>query len=67
LEAGLGREEALAIGSTNLERLLGANAEVDGEFEDEGDLVVTQGGDLLEMEAKVVAVISRRNGKVNML
>jgi hypothetical protein len=57
----------LAIGSTNLERLLGAEAGIVGEFEDEGDLVVTQGGDLLEMEAKVVAVISRRNGKVNLL
>ena len=57
----------MAIGSTNLERLLGAEAELNEEFEDEGDLVVTQGGDLLEMEAKVVAVISRRNGKVNLL
>jgi hypothetical protein len=57
----------LAIGSTNLERLLGAEAGINGEFEDKGDLVVTQGGDLLEMEAKVVAVISRRNGKVNLL
>lgn len=50
---GLTREEAFAIGSTNLETLLGV--ERDPELV---ELVVTQGGDLLDSHSKVVAVIS---------
>ncbi|KAF9462476.1 carbohydrate esterase family 9 protein [Collybia nuda] len=55
IEAGgrISKEEAIAIGSTNVEKLLGAEVE-----DESGDLVATQGGDLLETSSKVVAVIS---------
>lgn len=55
IEAGgrISKEEAIAIGSANVEKLLGADIE-----DDYADLVATRGGDLLEMSSKVVAVIS---------
>ncbi|KAM5543998.1 hypothetical protein V8D89_002615 [Ganoderma adspersum] len=61
LEAGgaLSKADALALASSNLEKLLGVTA--DGL---QGDLVVTRGGDLVEF-SKVVAVISPRRGLVN--
>lgn len=46
--------QALALASTNLEKLLGASAQ--------GDLVVTRGGTILDFEAKVVGIISPRRG-----
>lgn len=45
----------MAIGSVNVQKLLGA--EVAGDYV---ELVATRGGDLLEMKSKVVAVISAR-------
>ena len=50
------------MGSVNLQRLLGA--EVNGE---EMDLVATRGGDLLELNSKVVAVISPSQKLVNFM
>lgn len=58
----MSKEEAFAIGSVNLQKLLGA--EVSSE---EMDLVATRGGDLLELSSKVVAVISPTRGSVNLV
>lgn len=59
LEAGdrISRSEALTLATTNLEKLLGVEAVIEGE----GDLVATEGGDLLEF-SKVVAVMSPGHG-----
>jgi hypothetical protein len=56
IEAGgtISKETALAIGSVNIEKLLGVT-ELGGE---DMDLVATRGGDLLDLSSKVVAVIS---------
>ena len=59
----LSKAEALALGSTNVEKLLGSKTEAFAQ----GDLVATQGGDLLDFGAKVVAVISPRRGLVDLL
>jgi len=63
LEAGgkISKEEAIAIGSVNLEKLLGLDVQAE-----ETDMVATRGGDLLEMSAKVVAVVSPRRGIVDL-
>lgn len=50
----ISKAQALALASTNLEKLLGATAQ--------GDLVVTRGGTILDFEAKVVGVISQSRG-----
>ncbi|KAI0329713.1 hypothetical protein GY45DRAFT_1361902 [Cubamyces sp. BRFM 1775] len=63
LDAGpgvLSKHKALALASVNVERLLGI--EIDPE---DRDLVATVGGDLLDFEGKVVAVISPRQGAVD--
>ena len=54
------RASALAMASSNVEKLLGveSNPYI-------SDLVATAGGDLLSFEGKVVAVISPRRGKVD--
>lgn len=62
LEAGLSKEQALALASTNLETLLG----VDAGATELGELVATEGGELFGMESKVAAVISPRRGVVDM-
>ncbi|KAH9935455.1 uncharacterized protein B0H18DRAFT_975763 [Fomitopsis serialis] len=56
LDAGgeISKEDALALGSTNVEVLLGGDVETDGLH----DLVVTEGGDILDMQSKVIAIIS---------
>ena len=56
----LTRSEAIALASTNLEKLLGIHAPND-------DLVATTGGDLLDFTSKVAAVISPRRGLVDIL
>lgn len=61
IEAGgkIKREQAIALGSTNLRKLLG------GALQDhDWDLVATQGGDLLDFGSKIVATISAREGSV---
>ena len=65
MDAGghLSKAEAIALGSTNVEKLLGS--EVKDYTLD--DLVVTEGGDLLEFGSKVVAVISPRRGLVDLM
>lgn len=65
IESGgrISRSEALSLASTNTETLLGVSA-ADALS---GDLVATAGGDLLDFESKVVAIISSRRGQVEML
>ncbi|KAF5380445.1 hypothetical protein D9615_004477 [Tricholomella constricta] len=57
IEAGgrISRSQALAIGSVNVEKLLGVEVREEG-----GDLVATRGGELLDRESKVVGVLSAR-------
>ena len=52
----ISKEQAIELVSTNVETLLGVV--------DEGELVATRGGDLLEF-SKVVSVISPRRGVVD--
>ncbi|KAI0074162.1 carbohydrate esterase family 9 protein [Panus rudis PR-1116 ss-1] len=61
LDSQLSKSEALALASTNLEKLLGL------EDTDLGDLVATQGGDLTEFSSKVIAVISPSRGLVDII
>lgn len=56
----MSKTDALALGSVNVERLLGVEEEL-------GDLVATQGGTLLDFEAKVVGIVSARRGAVDLL
>jgi len=57
----LSRADALAMGSTNVEHLLGVTVE-----DDQGDLVATVGGDLLGMEGKPTLVVSPRQKIVHL-
>jgi len=60
---GISRAQAMAIASTNIEKLLGGKVEAAWA----GDLVATEGGDLLDFNSKVVAVLSPKHGFVNLL
>ena len=64
IEAGgiISRTDAIALASTNTEKLLG----VDPETARLGDLVATEGGDMLDIQSKVVGVISPRRGQVEL-
>jgi hypothetical protein len=55
--------EALALGSTNVAKLLGAKLP----RKLTQDLVATRGGDLLSFNSKVVAIISGSRGLVDLL
>ncbi|KAJ3516436.1 hypothetical protein NLJ89_g1119 [Agrocybe chaxingu] len=59
--ARLSREQALAIGSVNLQKLLGVDID-----ETQMDLVAARGGDLLSFESRVVAVLSPRQQVVDL-
>lgn len=50
----ISKTQALALASTNLEKLLGVPVQ--------GDLIVTRGGTILDFESKVVGVISQSRG-----
>lgn len=56
----LSQEEALALGSTNMAKLLGFNV-------GNGDLVATEGGELVGMSGKVIAVISPHRRLIDLL
>ena len=62
LEAGgaLSKHDAIALASTNLEKLLGIH-------ESNDELVATAGGGLLDFSSKVVAVVSPGRGLVDIL
>lgn len=64
-EAGgyLSKSEAIAIASSNVEKLLGISPDI----AQQGDFVVTSGGDLFDLRSKVVAVISSRREQVELL
>ncbi|GLB37491.1 putative amidohydrolase family protein [Lyophyllum shimeji] len=64
IEAGgrISMREALAIGSVNVQKLLGV--EIPAEEE---DLVVTRGGELLDVHSKVIGVLSPRQGTLQVL
>ena len=55
----------MEIASTNIDFLLGLDA-ADGEEIDAGALVATKGGDLLDFEGKVVAVLQRELGVIHL-
>ncbi|PBK99152.1 carbohydrate esterase family 9 protein [Armillaria gallica] len=56
----LSKSEVLALGSANIETLLGIE-------DDASDLVATRSGSLLDFEAKVAGIISSRRGLVDIL
>lgn len=58
----LSYQDALALASTNVERLMGVT-----EHSQNTDLVATRGGHLLSFESKVVAILSPRRGLVDLL
>ncbi|KAI0029655.1 carbohydrate esterase family 9 protein [Vararia minispora EC-137] len=58
---GISKAEALALATTNLERLLGVER-----YAEAAELVVTEGGDLLSLESKVVGVISPARRSVDL-
>ncbi|OAX43328.1 composite domain of metallo-dependent hydrolase [Rhizopogon vinicolor AM-OR11-026] len=58
----ISREQALALGSVNLEKLLGVQRS-----ESSSDLVVTRGGTLLDLEAKIIGIIAPRRGFVDLM
>ncbi|RDB24990.1 hypothetical protein Hypma_007852 [Hypsizygus marmoreus] len=62
IEAGgnISKEQAIALGSVNVEKLLGVERE-------DADLVATRGGDVLSVSSKVAAVISSRRKSVDIL
>jgi hypothetical protein len=59
---GMSREEALALGTVNVQRLLGLDVDAVDQ-----DLIAVEGGDLMNMEGKVAAVLSPRRGLVELL
>lgn len=62
----LSEAEGIALASSNLEKLVGVDAK--GRYGYEyGDLIATQGGGLLDMSSKVIAVVSSRMGKVDII
>ena len=60
-EGQISRKEALALVTTNLEKLLGLQSN------DDADLVATYGGDLLGYSGKVAAIISPRRELVDVI
>lgn len=59
----ISKSQALAIASTNTEKLLG----IAPETALLNDLVVTQGGDLFDMESKVIGIVSPLREQVELL
>ncbi|KAI0085133.1 carbohydrate esterase family 9 protein [Irpex rosettiformis] len=57
----ISRKEAIALVSTNLEKLFGISPK------DNADLVATTGGGLFDYSSKVVAIISPRRGLVDII
>lgn len=58
----ISKEQALALASVNLEKLLGVKPS--GGL---GDMVATRGGTVLDSEAKVIGIISPRRGIVDLV
>ncbi|KAF9259723.1 carbohydrate esterase family 9 protein [Marasmius fiardii PR-910] len=62
-EGAISNAKALELASTNLETLLGLDVEENDRW---GDYVATKGGELLEFEGKVLGVMSKRKGVVDL-
>lgn len=64
IEAGglISKAEAIALASTNTEHLLGVHPETSFK----SDLVVTEGGDLLDLSSKIIGIVSPRRGQVDL-
>ncbi|KAJ3740867.1 hypothetical protein DFH05DRAFT_1528666 [Lentinula detonsa] len=60
LEAGISKAEAIALTSSNLEKLLGLTSGTVS-----SNLVATTGGTILDFESKVVAILSSKRGVVD--
>ncbi|KAJ7116412.1 carbohydrate esterase family 9 protein [Mycena epipterygia] len=60
----MSKAEVLALGSTNIVKLLSGESRLQRE---QGDLVATKGGDLLDFGSKVTAVLSPSRGLVDVL
>lgn len=60
----MSKAEVLALGSTNIVKLLSGESRLQSE---QGDLVATRGGDLLDFGSKVAAVLSPSRGIVDVL
>ena len=58
----ISRAQALALASTNVEKLLGGRVEAENMY----DLVATEGGTIFDFKSKVAAVISPRRGFVDL-
>jgi hypothetical protein len=65
IEAGgrISKEQVFALASTNIEKTISGQVNIP----EMSDLVATKGGDLLEMSSKVMAVISPRRNRVDLL
>ena len=61
---GVSKIEAFEIASTNVDYLLGLDD--DSEEVDPGAVIATKGGDLLDFEGKVVAVLQKGLGVVHL-
>ncbi|KAA1466778.1 hypothetical protein DENSPDRAFT_766715 [Dentipellis sp. KUC8613] len=63
------KEQATAMASLNLERLLGIDSlrDADGKDAYESDMVAYEGGGILDMSSKVVAIISGGRGEVDLI
>lgn len=59
----LSTEDTIALASTNVEVLLGGDVDTDGVQ----DMIVTEGGSILDVQSKVVAVISPGRQLVDLL
>ena len=55
---------ALALGSTNIDRALGLKLK--SRTQDDDELVVFQGGDIFDLESKVIGVVSARKAAVEL-
>jgi hypothetical protein len=56
----ISKEAALAMVSSNIEKLLGVRSGPHSEF------AVTRGGDLFSLDAKVIAMVSSKRGVVDL-
>jgi len=59
LESEISKADALALATVNVEKLLGLDAN--------NDLVATKGGEILDFQGKVVAIINAKRGVVDLL
>lgn len=59
----IGKYEALALGTWNIEKLLGISADIALQ----GDMVALRGGGLFDFESRVIGILSSRREQVELL